>query len=161
MNCGIIFQSILVMFLVDLPLALVIYSSHQQRQLLVLRLSAAMQLHSPTHLVHQSKQLSFQCASLSISQWQMSRPLKIPKNAADAHSSVSSGESVSEVLNLTAAGALLECQSALVEGPAAARAALAKHGASIPSELARALETVGSYTTIEVTFTVNPFPLGP
>jgi hypothetical protein len=91
----------------------------------------------------------------------MSRPLKIPKNAADAHSSVSSGESTSEVLNLTAAGASLECQSALVDGPAAARAALAKHGVSIPTELVRALEAVGSYTMNEVSFTVNPFPLGP
>jgi len=120
-----------------------------------------MQLHSRTHLVHQSKELSFQCASLSLSHWQMSRPLEIPKNAADAQSSVHCGESAPEVLNLATAGALLECQSALVEGPAAARAALAKHGASIPSELALALEIVGSYTTIEVTFTVNPFPLGP
>jgi len=55
----------------------------------------------------------------------------------------------------------LECQSALVEGPAAARAALAKHGASIPAELVRALEIVGSYTLDNVSFIVNPFPLGP
>ena len=52
-------------------------------------------------------------------------------------------------MNLTSAAASLECQSALVEGPAAARAALAKHGASIASELALALEKVGSYTRIE------------
>ena len=91
----------------------------------------------------------------------MSRPLEIPKNAADAQSSVHCGESAPEVLNLATAGASLECQLALVEGPAAARAALAKHGVSIPAELVRALETVGSYTTFEVTFTVNPFPLGP
>ena len=62
---------------------------------------------------------------------------------------------------ITAAASLVECQSALAKGPAAARAALAKHRTLIASELARALETVGSYTTIEVTFTVNPFPLGP
>ena len=91
----------------------------------------------------------------------MSRPLKISKNAADARSSVHCGESAPEVLNLATPGASLECQLALVEGPAAARAALAKHGVSIPAELVRALETVGSYTTVEVTFTVNPFPLGP
>ena len=120
-----------------------------------------MQLHSRTHLVHQSKELSFQCASLSLSHWQMSRPLEIPKNAADAQSSVHCGESAPEVLNLATAGALLECQSALVEGPAAARAALAKYGASIPADLVRALETVGSHATNEVTFIVNPFPLGP
>ena len=91
----------------------------------------------------------------------MSRPLRIPKNAADAQSSVHCGESAPEVLNLATAGALLECQSALVEGPAAARAALAKHGASIPAELVRALEIVGSYTLDNVSFIVNPFPLGP
>jgi len=91
----------------------------------------------------------------------MSRPLKIPKNAADAQSPAHCGESAPEVLNLATARASLECKSALVEGPAAARAALAKHGASIPSELVRALGIVGSYTTFEVTFTVNPFPLGP
>jgi hypothetical protein len=43
----------------------------------------------------------------------------------------------------------LECQTALVEGPAAARAALAKQRGSIARELAQALEIVGSYTTIE------------
>jgi len=53
---------------------------------------------------------------------------------------------------ITAAASLVECQSALAKGPAAARAALAKHGGSIPAGLARALETVGSYTTIEVIF---------
>jgi len=63
---------------------------------------------------------------------------------------------VSSLSYLTAAAASPECQSALAEGPAAARAALAKHGASIPDELARALETVGSYATNEVSFTVTP-----
>ena len=43
----------------------------------------------------------------------------------------------------------MECQTALVEGPAAARAALAKQRGSIARELAQALEIVGSYTTIE------------
>ena len=91
----------------------------------------------------------------------MSLTLKVPENAADAQSPAHCGESAPEVLNLATPGASLECQSALVEGPAAARAALAKHGASIPSELVRALGIMGSYSTIKVTFTVNPFPTGP
>jgi len=71
------------------------------------------------------------------------------------------GESASEVIDLTAAAASLECQSALVEGPAAARAALAKHRASSAPNLVQALETVGSYTTNEVIFMVSPDPLPP
>jgi len=63
-------------------------------------------------------------------------------------------------MNLAAAAASSECQSALVESPAAARAAHAKHRASIIPELARALEKVGSYATNEVTFT-QPRPLSP
>jgi len=55
-------------------------------------------------------------------------------------------------MNFAAAAASLECQSSLAEGPAAVRAALAKHRTLIASELARALETVGSYTTNEVCF---------
>ena len=78
-----------------------------------------------------------------------------------AQSSVNNGESASEVIDLTAAGASLECQSALVEGSARARAALAKHRAYIPAELARALETVGSYTTNEVSFFAATYPLTP
>jgi hypothetical protein len=65
------------------------------------------------------------------------------------------GESASEVVSLTAAAALLECRLALVVGPAAARAALAKHEASIAPDLAVALKVVGSYETNEVTFTVT------
>ena len=73
--------------------------------------------------------------------------------------SVNDGEIAPEVMNLTAAAASSECQTALVEGPAAARTALAKHGASIPAELSQALETVGSYATNEVSFIVPPpFP---
>jgi len=85
----------------------------------------------------------------------MSRPLKIPKNSADPRSRLHFGESASEVMNLDAARVSLECQSALVEGPAAACAALAKYGAAITPELKQALEIAGSYT--QVTFTVNPF----
>jgi len=74
----------------------------------------------------------------------MSRPPEDPENKVGVQS------------YLTAAAAHLKCQSALVEGPAAARAALAKHGASIPAELAQALEIVGGYATNEVSFTVTP-----
>jgi len=86
----------------------------------------------------------------------MSRPLKIRKIAVDAQSSVNCGESASDIMNLTAAAALLTCRSALIEGRAAARAALIKHQALITRGLAQALEEVGSYPTNEVTFTVNP-----
>jgi hypothetical protein len=86
----------------------------------------------------------------------MTRPSEVPGNHVGAQSSVNEGESPFEVMNLTAAAASSECQTALTEGPAAARAALAKHRASIPPELARALETVGSYTINEVSFTVTP-----
>ena len=51
----------------------------------------------------------------------------------------------SEDMNLATAAALSECRSALLEGPTAARTALAKHQASIALELAQALEAVGSY----------------
>jgi len=77
----------------------------------------------------------------------MSRPSKLQKTIVGAQSSVNDGKS--EVLNLTAAAASLECQSALVNGKAVARAALAKHRTLIASELARAFETVGSYATNE------------
>jgi len=50
---------------------------------------------------------------------------------------------------IAAAGASLICQSALVSNPAAARAALAKHHASIAPEQAGALQEVGSYTIDE------------
>ena len=79
----------------------------------------------------------------------MSRPVKIPKNIVSAESAVNCGESVPGVMNLTAAAALLECRSALVGGPAAARVALAKHRTLIAHELAQALDAVGSYATNE------------
>jgi hypothetical protein len=63
---------------------------------------------------------------------------------------------MSEVMNLSAAAATIECRLALVKSPEAARAALAKHRASITPELAQALEIVGSYTTLKVIFTVTP-----
>ena len=44
-----------------------------------------------------------------------------------------------------AVAVLAACRSALVRSPAASRAALEKHRAFIDSELAKALETVGSY----------------
>jgi len=84
----------------------------------------------------------------------MSRPSIIPKKKVGAQPSVNNGVSASEVINLTAAGVSLECQSALVSGKAAARTALAKHRASITAELTRALEIVGGYSTNEVN--LNP-----
>lgn len=66
------------------------------------------------------------------------------------------GESESEVMNLSTAAAVQECHKALVEGPAAARIALAKHRATIPFELEQILETVSSYATNEVSFVVTP-----
>ena len=72
----------------------------------------------------------------------MSRPSKIQKTNVGARSSVNNGESAPGVMNLTAAAApSTECLTALAEGPTAARAALAKHRASIPPELARVLNT--------------------
>ena len=61
----------------------------------------------------------------------------------------------SVVMNMIAAAALLECRSTLVEGPAAANAALTEHRALIAPELAQALETVGSYPSIGVMFIVT------
>ena len=60
-------------------------------------------------------------------------------------------------MNLTAAATLMVCRSALVKSPAASRAAVANHRESIGPELAKALETVGSYTN-EVAFTLPPTP---
>ena len=73
--------------------------------------------------------------------------MKIPKmNTGDQPLGVFA-EKLSEVMNLTAASVSLGCQTALVKSPTAARAALAKHRASIATELlAQALEKVGSYT---------------
>jgi len=81
----------------------------------------------------------------------MSRPSKVLKENAGNLSSVHHDETASEVLDFVAAGAVMECRSALVKGHAAARAAFAKHRASVDPILAQALETVGTYTTKEVT----------
>jgi len=61
-------------------------------------------------------------------------------------------------MNLTAAATLMVCRSALAKSPAVSRAAFAKHRESIDPELAKTLETVGSYTN-EVAFTLPPPPL--
>jgi len=87
----------------------------------------------------------------------MSRPSKLQKTTVGGQPSVN--DSAPEVLNLTAAAASSEWQSALVSGKAAACAALAKYGASIPADLARALETAGSYATNEVTTPTTPLLL--
>jgi hypothetical protein len=63
----------------------------------------------------------------------MSRPSKLQKTTVGGQPSVN--DSAPEVLNLTAAAASSECQTALVEGPAAARIALAKFRTSIFSAL--------------------------
>ena len=64
----------------------------------------------------------------------MSRSSKFYKPTVGAPS-VNDGEIAPEVMNLTAAAASSECQTALVEGPAAARIALAKFRTSIFSAL--------------------------
>jgi len=86
------------------------------------------------------------------------QPLLAPEVNAGTQSSVNSGESASRALILAAAAATLDCRSALLEGPAASQAALAKHRAAIAPELAQALEIVGNYVSNEVTFTITPLP---
>lgn len=54
-------------------------------------------------------------------------------------------EEAEAFLNMPAAATLVLCRRALVRSPAASHAALANHQASINPELAKALETVGSY----------------
>jgi hypothetical protein len=89
----------------------------------------------------------------------MSRPLKASKKIAGVQSSVN-GEGTAGAMNLTAAATFMVCRSALVKSPAASRAALTKHRESISHEIAKALETVGSYTN-EVAFTLPPSLLPP
>jgi hypothetical protein len=79
----------------------------------------------------------------------MYRPVKISKKNLGAQSSVNYGEGASEgVMHLTAAAAVLECRSALVEGREACRIALKNPQviARIAPETAHALHIVGSYT---------------
>ena len=76
----------------------------------------------------------------------MPRPSKIPKRNTGNPSLEEYFEISTEAVNLTAASATFECQTALANSPAAARAALTKHGVTITKELAQALEKVGSYT---------------
>ena len=87
----------------------------------------------------------------------MLQPLQAPEVNAGAQSSSIYGESASGFMNLAAAAASVECQSALMDGPAASLVALTKHQASIAPRLANALEEVGSYSINEVAFPGNPY----
>ena len=65
---------------------------------------------------------------------------------------------IPDEVDTTAAIALVVCRRAMVKGPAASRAAIAKHRKSIDPELAKALETVGSYTNEVCLLDCSPLP---
>jgi len=87
----------------------------------------------------------------------MRQPLQIVETTADILSLVNNEYGATETVNVTAALIALKCRSALVKSPAASRAFLTKHGASIDPKLAMALEVVGSYA--DASLQVNPSTL--
>ena len=73
-----------------------------------------------------------------------------PRDSPNAEKIKIGSQSLAEEIGISraemkAAGVLAVCRAALVKGPAASRAALAKHRSSIDPDLTKALETVGGY----------------
>lgn len=73
-----------------------------------------------------------------------------PRNSPNAVNIKTGSQSLAEEMDffraeMKAAGVQAVCLAALVKGPSASRAALAKHRSSIEPDLAKALETVGGY----------------